>query len=476
MKRTATVLDIAHKTVRKCMRHTFGVDDPLFITGLVTLEKNIKNVCKELMPPDGLMACLPLELLYMILDASPISSWCALANTCKKLLGLVNERAKEICVQLQFLRHKTGLGFLKTVMHILAPQPHNLDNYTMAEFMQRFGRSENLITAIVNLGSSCTMELLTALNMVPKFVLGSDSLFALDSGLLHWAAWNGNMPVLKFLVDEVGVTAQDFLLAGTETTYWGGVCTAMGMALGSGRLCTVQYLFEEVGLTASDIRSTHGSVKAIVDTADLWHNEAFQVLCNAGFDTETVKSEGEEKCAIIKYLVEKVQLTVDVDDFRNTHVLHDAVQSGHEDLVKTLFEHVGLTTEDARGCLRALFKGQLDMLKCLHVNTGLTADDFRTGIIFHGIQFRLWDEKMLDYLFKVVGLTIEDARVDNNELLRRAIRWCHFKIVKYLIENVLTVEDVRSVYPEAAGFARGERPRFDRIMVYIENVLRPPPG
>lgn len=454
----------------------------------------MNNALLKMMPVDGFFSCLPTELIFMILDASPISVWCALSTSCKKLSMLTHQRSQEWCAKLEFSRHKTNVGFLQKVMHILA-KAHDINDYSMTEFFQKFQKPKKWIVSIINSRSCHTNKILTALDMAPNMVL--------KSGLLHWAAWNGNMDILRFLIQENGIKAQDFL-SESKIHY-----NALSFVIGSCRLETVKFLFETLKFTA-DVISTD-DLDFLMDC----HNSDYvrdYLHESINLCPETVNNEGDEYLSIVKYLFETVGLTVDAvrplilgegplwlkvinclhdddvvkyfftigltledvrialpflcpsehsdifmffcekikmtaDDFRtNTNFLHRAVNDGRCKVVQYLFEHVGLTVDDAREnnnsfqdrnnsvLYGACVHGHLDVVKYLVEKVGLTIDDARSDN--NKIARHTKHLKVVKYLFEHVGLTVNDFSANNNEVLQEATRWSMNDTVKYLTENI----------------------------------------
>ena len=126
---------------------------------------------------------------------------------------------------------------------------------------------------------------------------------------------------------------------------------------------------------------------------------------------------------VLKFLVDRFELTADDARDDNNAALGGAASNGHLDVLKLLVDRFELTADDARAdnnaMLRAASNGHLDVLKFLVDRFELTADDARAednyaleGAAGNGHL------DVLKWLVETFDLTADDARADNNYALR----------------------------------------------------------
>jgi hypothetical protein len=446
MKRALDSGCIAQEAVRQCVDQTLGLDDhanPLSIVRLFRLRQDLKRACVGLLPAAGLLASLPAELFFMVLDHCSVKAWSALARTCRHLFQLVTQRTQDYCGRFGFSPQKTSLQFLANYLFHCRGK---LQKYTKVSKRCVAGSTRKFEWHLVYLAASPVL-CMTPECLIRKIIGWNDMhvndfLITLDitpdivrrSGLLFWATWNGHIPILNHLMQNIGVVAQDFLFSEHGTT-------ALELGVGSRRIDTVRFLFETVGLTAQDARS----VKVLAQLMPCREGSARKMLEeHYNFAGASLLWCLRPSMDVIPYLFETVKLTL--DDARVDQIWHQAVVFNHNpDVVMYLVDKMGLPNEDLRGAFHLIQPGSW-LVRHFFEAGRMTVDDIRANNnrLLRGCAYRIHD---LRYLFQVVGLTIEDARADDNGALWNAIYYSdnRFDSVRYLFEVVgLTADDFRS--------------------------------
>lgn len=445
MKRALESSALARDAVLQCVDQTLGHDDPdhpVSIVRLFRLQRDLQKVCADLLPAAGLLACLPAELLFMVLNHCSVKDWSALARTCRHLLQLVTQRAQDYCGRFGFLSQKTNLPFLATFLYHSRRKlqkdtkisKRSFSNERPAKF--RWDQVYMATSPVLVMTPDCLIRKITrwigaynfftALNITPEI--------ACSSGLLFWATWTGYMPVLWFLVRDVGVTAQDFLVKAHETT-------AFELGVASRRLETVRFLFETVGLTVEDARAE--KVWAQATSQGLGAHARNILELHYKFRRGSLGWAHHSCMDVLTYLFETVGLTL--DDARTDQLWHQALSCNREAILY-LINKVGLTAQDLQSALHLITPGS-PLIGDFFGKGLITVDDIRAdnNRLLRGYAH---DWHHLMYLFGVVGLTAEDARANDNEALWNAARFGGplFQSVAYFFESVkLTVDDFRAV-------------------------------
>ncbi|RUR05831.1 ankyrin repeat domain-containing protein, partial [Legionella sp. km772] len=151
-----------------------------------------------------------------------------------------------------------------------------------------------------------------------------------DFSAIRAAAYNGHLPTLHYLLEEVGLSTEDKLEAIKWENYF-----AIRDAAGKGHLPTLNYLLEEVGLSTEDKLK---AIKASGYAAIRWAASNGQ-LATLQYLLEEVGLSTEDKLQAIK-----------VDRYLTIRL---AAQNGHLPILHYLLEEVGLSTEEKLKAIKA---------------------------------------------------------------------------------------------------------------------------
>jgi len=230
----------------------------------------------------------------------------------------------------------------------------------------------------------------------------------------RYAAGNGHLEMVKYLVEKFELTAGDVRSRDNH---------ALRCAAANGHIEMVQYLVEKFELTAEDARANDNVVLR-------W-----------------AASNGHLE--MVQYLVEQFKLTAEDARANDNVVLREVAENGHIEMVQYLVETFELTAEDARACVNyalrlSAAKGQLEMVKYLVEQFKLTADDARADDNF---VLRWAAEKghleMVQYLVDQFELTAADVTARDHEIQRTAIKKQNQPLLHFLRTRFnMTEEDL----------------------------------
>jgi hypothetical protein len=384
-------------------------DTPRLIGTLLRFQKAAEEACASLIPAGGLFSCLPTELIFSILDASPISTWRALAQCCGLLRDVVTQRAQDYCALFGFIPHKMSLGHLVIIKKKFFAWPHDVAMQRVAEIIPICD------TLVKDIGSWNSVH-------APHFLQALVNTPIVAREMLVWAAKHDSIDMLRHLVDERGVTRRDIIEA-----------QVIPSIVENNHFEFFKCLFEYCHLTLDDAR--HRYKRAYVDRpyTALTYAICYHHMC------------------FIHYLFDVVGLTS--SDVLTEEALGQAISSGYLDAVKYLFTRVGLTKSQAQNFdvfrrVGERLSRYLDRPFCREIiqflfdTVGFTAQDVRDSdyLLVHGAITHS-HVRITKYMFKKVGLTKQDVMANEHRLLHLAAVHCK-RILSFLIRRFFTTFEV----------------------------------
>eukprot|EP01104_Vermistella_antarctica_P018118 TRINITY_DN6611_c0_g1_i1.p1 TRINITY_DN6611_c0_g1~~TRINITY_DN6611_c0_g1_i1.p1 ORF type:complete len:703 (+),score=103.74 TRINITY_DN6611_c0_g1_i1:80-2188(+) len=193
------------------------------------------------------------------------------------------------------------------------------------------------------------------------------------------------------------------------------------------------------------LRYVHDTFHLTADDARVGNNGALWQACRYGH------------LPILEYLHTGFGLTV--DDVRDLDVeaLRLACMEGHLPIVKYLHTAFNLTADDARcegdkeqSFFTACLHNQFEVMKYLFEGFGLKREDARD----YGLTISIAsDFRFLEFFCTTGGLTTEDLRTENCQVLFNTVRSaCCLEQLRYLFSHGgLTVEDARTTSDDPPG-------------------------
>lgn len=238
-----------------------------------------------------------------------------------------------------------------------------------------------------------------------------------DNIALRYAAFNGNVEILRFLKDHWNLTTED---ARADNNY------ALRYASQNGHVDVLRFLKDNWNLTTEDARALN--------------NYALRYAARNGH------------VEVLKFLKDQWNLTTEDARAEGNWALTDASENGHIEVLKFLEDQWNLTADDARaGSNRALRGaarcGHIKVLQFLKDQWNLTADDARSGgnqalhLAAHNGHI-----EVLQILRDSFGLTVEDARVGT--VISQAAMNKQFKAVQFLVNWIYAAEEPPKTVPK----------------------------
>lgn len=281
---------------------------------------------------------------------------------------------------------------------------------------------------------------------------------------LSTAAAGGHLAVVRWLVEEFGLTAADArdnqdgaLVASAEHGHLPVVRylaerfytaerapAAFDAAVRTGHMPVVTYLADWFGVHAGDVTcGTHTMLQLATESGHmdvvLYMAERFNMHpCASSLSWTAANGH----LAMLQYLVERRGMSA---PHERHHVLMHMVMLGGAAVVRYIVERLGVTAEELDdGCLPDLCAvGDVDAVRYIVETFGMTAQDARSddnaALVVAASRGHM---DVVRYLVDTFGLTPKDARSQNNNALRKAASNGHAEMVRYLVDTFgLTAKD-----------------------------------
>lgn len=437
---------------------------------MIQLQSQFSAAFDQLIPPQGLLSCLPAEVICQILDRSTLPLWCSLACTCRSLCALVNDHAALYCTRFGFAGQGLGLKILKDLLALCFIHHDFLFNIPVNVLMSKpLHRCPNNLLPFIALQLQVNP---TAHQKPIKLTCSLKEIFMAVANDDGWSRdMANNREVLKVVIDRNDTGVLHFLFQKVPETEQHHFRQNVLRCGAFEKFLVTKYLILHTGLTADDVLSTRELI---------WDNPILPKFSEHGVDIL--------RCLLDGLAQKGMPLSIEAIRMDNNAILGNAVRRGDLDMVEYLFRVIGLTLQDAHavGAIQqAIKRGHVQLVEYLFGKTqlriltpsmtiqdardchalhiagrfnqesifyflverlGMTIDDIRADdnrVVRAVAKMRLIN--LLRYLFKRLGLTAEDARAKNNKMLKESTRYGHLDVAKFLIEEVgLTIEDVRS--------------------------------
>lgn len=401
------------------------------------------------------LSSLPAELVCKILDHASLPSWCALACTSRQHDALTNGHATACCRRLGFSGDMT-MGGLKLLVNFSALSRWPPDGLVQGLLLQK--KKTLLQHVIENLRLPRNTDFLTCTFHAILVAMDASPNALNQPPLLKCAVDMNDVQALRYLFEKISATSEfghhQFRMDALQHVHRS--------------MEALTFLIKNSGLTADEVRAARNVdgrpilcnfaargaaiLKCLVDGLQLTKDDLcaanHAVLSNACY---------YGRLDVVQYLFEIAGLTVksspDIEMPILLYMLNVAALRGHIHLIQYCFDPKGvvqLTRADVRTnhntiLLLTTAHGSLENLKTLVHLIGFEAEDIRADncrVLKTAAAHQRTDHVM--YFFEHFGLTIADVRANNNKLLRILSRHGNLNTAKYLFETVgLTPDDAR---------------------------------